>query len=125
MVCQGGNGKHCREDGVTYYITCKGCGNIYIGKMASNAYTRGLEHARVLKNKSKDSDLFSHSIDKHHHTTTSSEYNLEVTHFYTGDTNRQQISEALMIKKTSTNCHINRRDEFRRCRIPTLVVTAV
>ena len=58
MVCQGGNGKHCREDGVTCYITCKGCGNIYIGKMASKSYTRGLEHARVLKNKSKDSDLF-------------------------------------------------------------------
>ena len=65
--------------------------------MASNAYTRGLEHARVLKNKSEDSDLFSHFINKYYNTTTSPEYNLEVKHFYTGDTTRQQVSEALMI----------------------------
>ena len=113
MVCQTGDGKLCREDGVTYSIKCMECGDVYIGETASNAYTRGLEYASALRNKSKDSALYAHSINKHHHTTTSPVYSMKVTHVYRGDATKRQLSEALMIEKTQTHCQINRRDEFR------------
>ena len=31
--------------GITYEIKCQGCGDKYIGETATNAYTRGTEHA--------------------------------------------------------------------------------
>ena len=44
IVCVEGDGGRCRIDGVTYKVTCKGCGEVYIGQSSKNAYTRGKEH---------------------------------------------------------------------------------
>ena len=48
LVCAEGDGGRCRVNGVTYKITCKGCGYTYVGETSQNAYTRGLAHMRTV-----------------------------------------------------------------------------
>ena len=38
IVCVEGEGGRCRVDGVTYKVTCKGCGELYIGQSSKNAF---------------------------------------------------------------------------------------
>ena len=48
IVCVEGEGGRCRVNGVTYKLTCKGCGEVYIGQSSKNAYTRGKEHVSTV-----------------------------------------------------------------------------
>ena len=48
IVCVEGEGGRCRVNGVTYKLTCKGCGEVYIGQSSKNAYTLGKEHVSTV-----------------------------------------------------------------------------
>ena len=59
MVCsEGGDGKRCRVEGVTYEIRCSDCEYVYVGVTGRNAYTRGTEHRDQLTKKNKKTQYY-------------------------------------------------------------------
>ena len=124
MVCsEGGNGKRCRVEGVTYEIECSQCECVYIGETARNAYTRGLEHSNLLSNKSKHSVLHHHTETIHGAAATPPEFTMTVTDVYRGDATKRQVAEALKIERTPAERLMNRREEYARCKLPRAAIT--
>ena len=124
MVCsEGGNGKRCRVEGVTYEIECSQCECVYIGETARNAYTRGLEHSNLLSNKSKHSVLHHHTETIHGDAPTPPEFTMTVTDVYRGDATKRQVAEALKIERTPAERLMNRREEYARCKLPRAAIT--
>ena len=122
MVCsEGGDGKRCRVEGVTYEIRCSDCEYVYVGETGRNAYTRGTEHRDQLTKKNKNSVLHSHTIDKHADNPDPPTYSMKVTDVYGGDATKRQVAEALKIERTPAP--MNRREEFTRCHLPRAVIT--
>ena len=124
MVCaEGGDGKRCREEGVTYEIRCSECEYVYVGETGRNAYTRGTEHSDQLIKKSKSSVLHSHTVDKHANNPDPPIYSMRVTDVYGGDATKRQVAKALKIERTPAP--MNRREEFTRCKLPRAVITDI
>ena len=124
MVCaEGGDGKRCRVEGVTYEIRCSDCRDVYEGETGRNAYTRGIEHNSLLDSKSKNSVLHTHTVTKHTNTPTPPEYTMRVTGVYRGDATKRQVAEALKIENTPAHQLMNRRDEYTRCKLPKAAIT--
>ena len=64
LICKTKGGK-CRREGVVYEIKCETCNDTYTGETARNGYTRIKEHIKQASEKSKDSVLHRHIIEKH------------------------------------------------------------
>ena len=122
MVCsEGGDGKRCRVEGVTYEIRCSECECVYVGETGRNVYTRGTEHSDQLTKKNKNSVLHRHTIDKHADDPNPPKYSMKVTDIYGGDKTKRQVAEALKIERTPAP--MNRREEYSRCKLPRAVIT--
>ena len=70
MVCTRGDKGDCSRRGAGYRITCLECPRdkmqvAYEGETARNAYSRGMEHEKDLKNKSEKSPLWKHCVLQH------------------------------------------------------------
>ena len=55
----------CRDRFVVYRYTCIQCGDFYIGKTARMLKTRHHEHKKAIENKSCNSALYTHLMNKH------------------------------------------------------------
>ena len=111
MVCRSG-GRNCRRDGVNYSITCDKCGAVYIGETGRNAYTRGLEHDRDYKNKSKNSVLWRHTSQHHIDDDVPPTYTMRVTSIQQNDATMRQVVEGIQIQKVPADDIINNRTEW-------------
>ena len=70
FACKGEKGGNCRRSNVTYQVVCGECTDHdvvaqYKGETGRNMYTRGLKHQSELRNKTKDSALWSHCQEYH------------------------------------------------------------
>ena len=112
MVCSTG-GKNCRKEGVNYEITCDKCGAFYAGESGRNAYSRGLEHARDLKNKSSHSVLWRHTSLHHSDDETPPTYSMKVTAIHGGDATMRQVTEGVRISNAPDDGSlINNKSEW-------------
>ena len=111
MVCRSG-GRNCRRDGVNYSLTCDNCGAVYIGETGRNAYTRGLEHDRDYKNKSKNSVLWRHTSQHHSDDDVPPTYTMRVTSIQQNDATMRQVVEGIQIQKVPADDIINNRTEW-------------
>ena len=62
---QPGGGKLCHKSNVLYEWKCRNCDNVYIGETSRNCYTRAKEHMGKAHEKSKESFIHNHQIEKH------------------------------------------------------------
>ena len=128
LVCAEGDGGRCRAEGVTYRITCKGCGETYVGETSQNAYTRGLAHMRTVTanlpppkagEKEKPKPTLRHHVDEMHGNDTGiPSFKMEVLKVFGGDALLRQVSEAVLIRETKGQ--MNRQEEWRRIQLPHL-----
>ena len=131
LVCAEGDGGRCRSNGVTYKVTCKGCGENYIGETSQNAYTRGLNHMKTVTanlpphkagEKEKPKPTLRHHIDeKHRDEEEKPKFKMEVLRIFGGDALMRQVSEAVEIRNTKGQ--MNRQDEWRQIQLPRLCLS--
>ena len=115
-------------NGVTYKITCKGCGENYIGETSQNAYTQGLTHMKTVTanhppqkagDKEKPKPTLRHHIEeKHGHEDERPKFKMEVLRVFGGDALIRQVSEAIEIRETEGQ--MNRQEEWRQIQLPRL-----
>ena len=116
MVCLGNNLGKCREESVTYQITCSECASCYIGETSRNGFARGLEHRTALRRKERTSPLYQHSRDVH--DSRAVQFTMEITGSYRTSALRRQLAESIDIQETSDEVLLNRRDEWRQVLLP-------
>ena len=116
MVCSGEGRGRCRDESVTYVVSCSECDARYIGETARNGHTRGLEHRSALRRKDLDSPLYSHCVDTHDSRQVA--FYMQVTGTFGGDALKRQIKESVLISKEPTQRLLNRRDEWRHTALP-------
>ena len=122
MVFKEGDGGRCRVNSVTYEITCNECNEKYIGETARNAFTRGLEHqaniTATLDPERAKPTLRHHVDSKHTDDANPPSFKMKVTGVYGGDALKRQVSEAVMIRSSSSQ--MNRQEEWRQVKLPRL-----
>ena len=111
-VCASGDGGNCRAEGINYTITCKVCGAVYHGESSRNGYTRGLEHYRDYKNKTKNSIMWRHAMNDHGDDDTPPEFEMKVTDVRRYDATLRQVTEGVRISNTPTVLLINNKTEW-------------
>ena len=110
MVCRNNNKGKCRDENVTYKITCNKCSSIYIGESARNGYSRGLEHQALLEKQDKDSVLLRHTQNKHPDDETPV-FSMSIIKKHKSAMDRQ-ISEAVHISNQPENDLMNQKSEW-------------
>uniref|UniRef100_A0A7I4Y8Y3 Reverse transcriptase domain-containing protein n=1 Tax=Haemonchus contortus TaxID=6289 RepID=A0A7I4Y8Y3_HAECO len=65
VVCTAGREGDCNMSGVVYKITCRDCGDEYIGETARPLHVRVKEHIDGMKRLNESTALGSHRIQKH------------------------------------------------------------
>ena len=115
LVCRSGGKGMCRNENITYEIKCNECDHLYIGESARNGYTRGLEHARDLQKKDKNSVLYRHVQLAHQNNTETTNFTMNITGTYR-DALTRQLNEAQSIE--TTPLLINNKSEFGHHSVP-------
>jgi hypothetical protein len=124
LVCRTGGGGKCRKEGIVYQLKCDKCQDIYIGESSRNAFTRINEHIRQAANKSKDSVLHRHMLEKHSNDSSSTpEFSAKVIRSYSGSALRRQISESVFIDQLTPSTAINSRSEWNTVHLPRLTLS--
>ena len=127
LVCAEGDGGRCRVNGVTYKITCKGCGYTYVGETSQNAYTRGLAHMRTVTGnlpppkageRERPKPTLRYHVDEVHRNEERPKFKMEVLKVFGGDALLRQVSEAEQIREESGQ--MNRQQEWRQIQLPHL-----
>ena len=117
---------------MTYKITCKACGETYVGETSKNAYTRGKEHITTVagdqapshtpsqtEGRRKPKPTLAHYVSvSHGEDVEPPRFKMEVTGVYGGDALLRQVSEAIRIKETRGQ--MNRQEEWRQIQLPRL-----
>ena len=116
MVCLGSSVGKCREESVTYQISCSECESCYVGESSRNGFARGLEHRAALRRKDHTSPLYQHSRDVH--GDRSVQYSMKITGSYRKSALRRQLAESIDIQETAEEVLLNRRDEWRHVQLP-------
>ena len=99
-------------NGVIYELTCKTCGDIYVGET-----TRGLAHVASQPRTTHIIDAEKHHVDTMHAAvSTPPAFKMRVTGVFGGDATKRLVNEAVKIKHTSGQ--MNRQEEWRQIRLP-------
>ena len=122
MVCKNGNKGDCRNENVTYKISCKKCEKIYIGETSKNAFTRGKRHKQQLQNKDKQSVLYRHFKQDHRRDTQIPEFNMTIMKSHRSALDRQ-ITEAVKINNTDRDKLMNNKTEWGHNKIMRMEMT--
>ena len=76
---------------IVYQITCKQCGDIYIGESARNGHTRSIDHMQQMQRKEEASVLWRHRREKHNGEET--EFEMKILSSYRHDPLSRQCAE--------------------------------
>ena len=109
-LCRDSPNSMCRRNNITYRIECQICKDKYIGETSRNLYTRYREHIVAYENRSKDSVLYRHAIDKHD-SNQQLPFKAAVTGIHK-DALSRQLTEAVEISEANANHLINSKAEF-------------
>lgn len=120
LVCKQAGKGPCNAHGVTYKVECQGCEDKYVGEMARNAYTRGIEHTEGLENQDERSALWKHCVEKHEKERQ--EFKMSVTGVYGNDAMLRQISESVRINRVAKGSLINTKKEWNYVKLPRVVL---
>ena len=85
---------------------------MYHGESSRNGYTRGLEHYRDYKNKTKNSIMWRHALNDHGDDDTPPEFEMKVTDVRRYDATLRQVTEGVRISNTPTVLLINNKTEW-------------
>ena len=88
------------------------CGAVYYGESARNGYTRGQEHFRDYRNKTKHSVLWRHVTACHGDDDTPPEFDMKVTDVRRGDATLRQVTEGVRISNSPAELLINNKSEW-------------
>ena len=116
----------CRTPGVGYVIrclTCKQAGqdSTYQGETGGNAYSRGLEHMRDMRNNIKNTPMVSHQTT--HHRGLPYKFSMTVSNTFR-DAMSRQLEEAHRIEQEGPKeLNMNSRAEWRSTPLPQIVIT--
>jgi len=117
MVCGGeGGGGGCRNESVTYEVSCTECQKRYLGETSRNGFTRGLEHKAALVRKDINSVLYQHCREEHGGRTVP--FKMKITGNFGGDALKRQLTESVQIQTSPSHEILNRRDEWRHIQLP-------
>ena len=108
-VCTTGGKGNCKTMNVNYRITCE-CGDQYTGTTTRGGYTRGKEHIKGLREKDKNSDFWSHCVNKHDKKVT--KMKMDIIETFKGDALLRQVTEAVRIERANQETLINQRKEY-------------
>jgi len=120
LVCTTGGKGNCKSTGITYEVSCKRCGDKYIGETARNAYTRGKEHLMALDSKAESSIMNKHCKDKHGGIIE--DFTMNVIGTFQGDAMLRQISESVRISRENQKALINNKTEWNFVKLPRMNV---
>jgi len=125
FVCTTGGKGDCNTESITYEIRCEGnCNvkNVYKGESAESAFTRGQKHITDLNARNENnSPLWRHC--KEVHGGLLQKFVMSVTGTFRNDPMLRQITEAVQIENTSTECLMNTRAEWNMTRVPRATIT--
>ena len=93
---QPGGGKLCHKSNVLYEWKCRNCDNVYIGETSRNCYTRAKEHMGKAHEKSKESFIHNHQIEKHN--GEEADFSVNVIKSFNDPLSRQ-VYEGIHIRK--------------------------
>ena len=102
IACRQGRGEggNCRGSGINYEVECQMCPDgersKYIGESSRNLFTRGREHERLSRNRSKKSFMRKHQQEKHQ--SRGGEFTAKVTGS-ARDCLTRQVREAVEIRR--------------------------
>ena len=83
----------------------------YFGESSRNAYLRGSEHLRALRNKNKSSVLFKHIMTEHREEQGDVKFQMKVAGKFSSALSRQ-IFESRNIRNTKPENLMNSKSEF-------------
>ena len=88
--------KLCHKSNVLYEWKCRNCNNVYIGETSRNCYTRAKEHMGKAHEKSKESFIHNHQIEKHN--GEEADFSVNVIKSFNDPLSRQ-VYEGIHIRK--------------------------
>ena len=107
---QPGGGKLCHKSNVLYEWKCQKCESVYIGETSRNCYTRSKEHIGKAHEKSKDSFIHNHQVEKHN--SDEADFKVSVTKSFKDPLSRQ-VYEGIYIRKNSANSLNTKLDYYQ------------
>ena len=118
LVCVSGKGGNCRNNGVSYKISCKdiNCKYEYIGQTGLNGYTRGLKHNEDYRAKREKSTMWKHVKQAHNNVEQS--FEMETVDKCRNYPTKRQILESIRINNMNPETIMNDRSEWNGIRIP-------
>ena len=108
LIGKNPKGGNCRTNEIVYEITCKQCGNVYIGESSRNGHTRSIEHMEQMLRNDESSVLMRHRREKHNGDEV--EFEMSIISSYRHDPMSRQCAEANGIRNTDPEKRINNKN---------------